>query len=383
MGQPVGQHDARDVGKAVEDVRNHIGAQRRRAGRPDDGEPAAQALAVEEAEQRIDGDGDGRDKQAAGEREAQLGSNPEPARKDTEQEGGQRGAQSDQDPFALRQIGDLFRHDRDQQAAERQEHGAAVADMQDAEHSFQEIGAREVEDGHVSHLRPHPLGQDADGQHGHPDRHKLAQIVAAEVIDDGCHEIGPGDAAQNAERGVEDAAVGLAVGHGQEKQAETAEDFQAREEDGLPAGRILRIGVPNEEERSHGGQPVGSDAVQGEIGCQPGFRIAQEGAHDEQGENPEQDVSHGGFPAVALAVAVFNRVGDRHSHAEQEGRIDEVRQAHEIDAVFGVFHPLRHVVDFPEVVDEDHQRHRQRPEHIDGQVAALGVFVGHSVRTRR
>ena len=255
--------------------------------------------------------------------------------------------------------------------------------MQDAEHPFQEIGAREVENGHVSHLRTHPLGQDADGQHGHPDGDDFTEIVATEVINDRCHEICPGDAAQDAERGVEDAAVGLAVGHGQEQQAEAADDFQAREEDGLPTGRILRIGVPDQEEGGHGDKPVGSDAIQGEIGCQPGFRIAQKGAHNEQGENPEQDMSHGGFPAVTFAVAMFNRIGDRHSHAEQERRIDEVRQAHEIHAVFGVFHPLRHVVDFPEIVDEDHQRHRQRPEHIDGQVAALGVSVGHGVRIRR
>ena len=94
------------------------------------------------------------------------------------------------------------------------------------------------------------------------------------------------------------------------EKAYAAYYLQAGEEDGLPPRGVFRMGVPYQEEGCHGHEPVHSDAVEREVWCQTGFRVAQEGANDEQGKCPDQDVSGRGFPAVTFAVAVFDGIWD-------------------------------------------------------------------------
>ena len=106
-------------------------------------------------------------------------------------------------------------------------------------------------------------------------------------------------------------------------------------------------------------------------------RVFSAGAHHQQGEGPGEDVAEGFLGRDQLLEAALDGVGDGQAHDKQEQREDDVRQAHGILVRPRVLQPVGHVPDRPEVVHEDHQEHREPPEHVDGAVAPAETVIFH------
>ena len=75
-------------------------------------------------------------------------------------------------------------------------------------------------------------------------------------------------------------------------------------------------------------------------------------------------MAEGGFAAAALGKAVLYRIRHGHSHGKQEHREDDVRNAHSILEHGKMFQKMRHASYGPEIIDEDHKKHRKTTEHV-------------------
>ena len=77
----------------------------------------------------------------------------------------------------------------------------------------------------------------------------------------------------------------------------------------------------------------------------------------------------GGLCREALGISALNGVRYGHSHCKQKAGEYNIRQSHKVFTINGMFQPMGYVMHFPEVIDENHGEHGQRPQHVNGRIA--------------
>ena len=56
-------------------------------------------------------------------------------------------------------------------------------------------------------------------------------------------------------------------------------------------------------------------------------------------------------------------------HSKQGAGEYKIRQYHKVIPINGMLQPMGYVMHFPEVIDENHGEHGQRPQHVNGRIA--------------
>ena len=232
---------------------------------------------------------------------------------------------------------------------------------------LQEVAAAE------EHL-PVPRGrrQEVQADEPEPDERQGAGPFPAQEPGHGPEQIGPSDQSQDAPpAGLHQAAAVGAVGDGEGDEQDDPGPAEP-----LSGLELLRIGVPHEEE-AQDREELEKPVAAAQEGGHPAIGIHEEDAHHQEGEGPGEDVAEGFLGRNQLLEAALDRVRNGQPHDEQEQRENDVRQAHGILVRGGVLQPVGNVPDRPEVVHEDHQEHRQSPEHVDGAVAPAEAVIFH------
>ena len=260
----------------------------------------------------------------------------------------------------------LFLHGH-QQAGDDHQGRRAVPEVQRPGEVLEEVPAVEE---HLAVARGR--GQEVQADEREPDERQGAGAFPAQEPGHGPEQVGPSDQPEDAPPAGPDQAAALgAVGEGEADE----EDDSCRPEpfSGL---ELFRPGVPDEEEAQHHQQDE-EPLPAANPGGHAAFGIDDEHAHHQQGEGPGEDVAEGFLGRDQLLEAALDGVGDGQAHDEEEQREDDVRQAHGILVRPRVLQPAGHVPDRPEVVHEDHQEHREPPEHVDGAVAPPETVMIH------
>jgi hypothetical protein len=71
-----------------------------------------------------------------------------------------------------------------------------------------------------------------------------------------------------------------------------------------------------------------------------------------------------GFSGMAFTISPLNGKGDGQPDCKKKTGENNIGQPKEILTIFGMLQPVRHIMNFPEVVDKYHDEHSQRPEQI-------------------